>query len=170
MATVREMLNKISSIPAKAGLGDILEELIQASQNYTIDDPGLAIGTVSAAEVKIVTATVKYVAQNEFKSIATQEVAFTATDHDVADGSNANFLLTVNNAGTVAIIKGPDTTGTAVDPAIPDDVAVLGRVNIAASGAIFNATTDLLSAGHITDTYTDLSGRPIISLDDRTFV
>lgn len=147
-------------------------ELVRAQYNLLVADvqsaltgsillsaPGLAIGTSSAAKVKH-NELIYQVAGMRYK-VAAGEVAFTATTHDIADPDTnpreAIYVLSVNAAGTVTITKGADAAAdAAVAPATPAGEVKLGEVKIQHNGsAIFDASTDLLSAAHLTDTYTD---------------
>jgi hypothetical protein len=123
--------------------------------------PGLAIGTVDAAEIKITNAFT--VLCNGYPvTVAAQEVAFTATTHDIADPDanprEAYYLLCTDTQGNVSINKGADSAeDAAVAADIPAGETCFGRVKIQHDGtAIFDATTDLLSAAHLTVTYEDL--------------
>lgn len=123
--------------------------------------PNAAIGTVSAAEIAIDAFTV--VVKGVPVSVSAQEVAFTATTHDIADPDTnpreANFLLCINGAGTPVLAKGADAAAAAaVDPNVPTGTVAVARINIQHDGsAIFNATTDDLDAAHLTATFTDLA-------------
>jgi hypothetical protein len=121
--------------------------------------PTLAIGTTSAAEVKH--ADLIFQIDGMRYRIAAGEVAFTATDHDIADPDaaprEAVYVLSAGaGASTVTITKGTDAAAdAAVAPATPAGHVKFGEVKVQHNGsAIFNATTDLLSAAHLTDTYT----------------
>lgn len=173
--SMKDVLNNISRGTKGAGLGDKLDQIItllnqaRASSNRSLNAAGLVIGSVTASKVKI-TNTVGYLINNAFKSIATQEVLFTATTHDIAANASAVreavYVLTVNAAGTVAMTMGQivNGLGNAVVPAVlPASQAVIGQVRIAvAAGATpFTAATTLLSNGALTVTYTDLSMLPL---------
>lgn len=160
--TKLNQLNRAGSIaapgvPEAKRLGQYLKELHTRLLYRCCDNPGLAIGTSSPAEVKIANA-ISVVVNGLFVSVAAQEVGFTATTHDLADGETCRYLLSVDSAGSVTITKGTAvTSGTPDTPETPDGETAIGYVQLAASGAIFNATTDNLSAAHITDTYVDLA-------------
>lgn len=121
---------------------------------FVISDPTLAIGTSSKKAVK--NAAFSFQANGVTEAKAAAETAFTATTHDIADGSARAFTLSIATGGTVTITPGTAAVGTtATAPATPAGEAKMGEVLIAASGAIFNATTDDLDAAHLTVTYTD---------------
>lgn len=171
----REMLDNITRGTKAAGLGAKLDEIItlinqmSAWKNCSLSAAGLVIGSVSAAKVKIAN-TVNYVINGAFKSISTQEVAFTATTHDIPANASAVqeavYVLTVALNGTVSITMGLIATGSGkalVPDALPANQAVIGQVRIAvAAGATsFTAATTLLNNGALTVTYTDLESLPI---------
>ena len=174
--TAEEQLNRHNGVfkKIKDGFGTYLKRLVHQINNYALDAGTLAIGTSSAAEIKITNAMDIVCAGVKGTQVSAQEVAFTATTHDMADGFKCVYILTANSAGTVTITKGTEilTANYSLQeslPEIPADQALLGYVEIATSGAIFNATTDLLSAGHITDTYVDCLVDPYLQdLNDIT--
>lgn len=140
----------------------MLDSLQTAIGNMALSAAGLAIGSVSAAKVKIVN-TVTYLNGGVPKSKTTAEVAFTATTHDIAPHATlvqeAMYLLTLAADGTPTLTMGAIATGagTAVLPEIPSGGTPIGavRVAVAAGATPFDASSDNLSAGHITDTYYD---------------
>ena len=123
--------------------------------DVSLTSAGLAIGTTSKKEVKIAN-TVTFLIGGLFKAKTTAEVAFTATTHDVADGSTAFYVLSLNGSGTCTITKGADDAALSTIT-VPADNAVIGYLSIAASGAIFDATSDDLDAVHLTVTYVNAS-------------
>jgi hypothetical protein len=122
--------------------------------------PTLAIGTVSKKEIKITGAFNVMVDGRTFSEPA-QEVAFTATTHDIADPDanprEAYFILSIDGAGAVTITKGSDAAaGLAVLPSTPAGEVRFGYVLIQHDGTLpFDATTNDLDAAHLTVTYTD---------------
>jgi hypothetical protein len=139
-------------------------EALKKAGNVCLAAAGLAIGTVSAAEVKIAN-TVTYLNKGVFKSKTTAEVAFTATTHDITAvaGSvqEAVYLISLQADGTPIITKGATATGAgnAVIPSTPAGETAIGylRLAVAAGSTDFDATSDDLSAAHLTDTYVDFS-------------
>ena len=121
--------------------------------------PTLAIGTSSAAEVKNSAFEIRVNGVTEL--VAAGETGFTATTDDIADpdasGREIVYVLSVAAGGTITITPGTIAALAAgVAPSTPAGEVKMGEVLVAHDGsAIFNATTDLLSAAHITDTYTD---------------
>ena len=128
---------------------------------------GIVIGTGSAAKVKWGNSIVASVNGN-IVTVTTNEVAFTATSDDIAASASvvreAVYLVVVDSAGTVSLFKGTESSGsgTALWPECPTDKACVGavRVAVAAGSTPFDASTDLLSAGHITDTYYNTTCSP----------
>ena len=96
----------------------------------------------------------------ELKASVAAGTAFTATTHDIADpdaaGREALYVLSIATGGTITITKGADAAlAAAVRPAVPAGEIDLGQVLVAHDGsAVFNATTDALTAAHLTVTYT----------------
>lgn len=138
-------------------LKELLDDVIAAvnRQNNTtvLGNPTLAIGTSSKAKVK--NSAFAVMVDGVITAISATETAFTATTHDIADGKEAIFLVYLDGS-TITLLKGDDADADeAVCPDTPAGKVKIGEVKIAASGAIFNATTDDLDAAHITDTYTN---------------
>lgn len=137
------------------------------SKNLALSPAGLAIGVGSKAKVLIAN-TVVFLTDGVFASKTTAEVAFTATTHDIANDAllvqEACYLLSLDSSGTPTITKGATSSGagTASVPNPPAGDTVIGYVRIAvgAGATPFDASTDLLDAAHITDTYVDLAYVP----------
>jgi len=150
---LREELNKVVADleRLRAAVGD--------GNGVVTSAPTLAIGTSSAAEVKVAAFTVEQAGGT--RTISSAETAFTATTHDIADPDTdpreAYFTLSVDKADTITITKGSDAAeDAAVKIAGPPGELVIGWVLVQHNGsAIFNATTDDLDAAHITATYED---------------
>ena len=151
----------------RANADDYMDELVQlvkdAADRHDIRSlngsiGGICIGTGSAAKIKLAN-TVLALVMGTRVSLTSAEYAFTATDHDIAKSNQAIFVLSLDDTGAVTVTKGADHASAAVAPAVPDGEYALGQVKLVITGAaIFNASTDLLSDAHITDTYTDLLG------------
>lgn len=132
-----------------------------------VTSAGVVIGTGSAAKVKWGSSIVAVVNGN-IVTVTTNEQAFTATTHDIAASATvvreAVYALCVDTAGTTSLVMGDITSGsgTALWPVAPADLAIVGgvRVAVAAGSTSFDASTDLLSAGHITDTYYNVAFSP----------
>ncbi|KKN16088.1 hypothetical protein LCGC14_0979430 [marine sediment metagenome] len=152
----------------------IIREAEPNRQDFFLGTPLLAIGTSSAAEIK---------RTNPIRSIAgataivglelaAGEDAFTATTHDIAADADTPqerwYLLSSIDGAAVVVTPGTIADeGVAVPPAIPSDAAPIGLVKIvvAAGATPFNATTDLLSASHLTVTFEDLD-QQVYQADD----
>lgn len=134
----------------------------RAGDDFLLNMANLAIGVGDAA--KVLHGTFTKVVAGAVAEVATAEVAFAGAGDDIpADADlvqEAVYLLSVNAAGAVAILQGAivDGAGNAVVPNTPAAEAPLGHVRIAvAAGATpFDSTTDLLSAAHLTVTFTDM--------------
>lgn len=140
----------------------IARDLIQPRQDYVTTKPGLAIGTVSAAEVKVTNILVCVVG-GAVVELAAAEKGFTATTHDItadsADAQEAYFLLSTVDGINVVITKGTTADeGAGVPPAVPSNAAPIGLVKVVvdAGSTDFNATTDDLDASHLTTTFEDM--------------
>lgn len=143
-----------------------LVDTLHTEQSYrALSSPGLGIGTTAAGKVKIASTTV-YLHDGVFKSKTTAEVAFTATVHDIpaAAGSiqEACYLVCLAADGTPSLVMGDIATGAGAAK-LPEVSAYAGltpigylRLAVAAGATDFNASTDELSAAHLTDTYVNL--------------
>lgn len=139
----------------------------QRVANMNFSKPTIAIGSGSAAKV-LVTAGVQAYNMYMIEGLiyaypASQEIDFTATTDDIApDATTAQektYLVMLDSAGTGSLLGGDQADiGKSVAPEPPATKCVIGKVklSIAAGTTKFDASTDLLSASHITDTYTDL--------------
>ncbi len=145
----------------KAILNDIIEQVNNQGGLAIMGSPELAIGTSSAAKVKTSTFTV--VRDGVISTIAGAETAFTATTDDLVDGTGAVYLVYLDSTNAIKILKGTATTGGtgAVCPSVPAGGLKIGEVKVVTSGAAFDATTTLLSASTVTDTYTTKTDVPI---------
>lgn len=134
--------------------------ILKVVKCHGLASAGIVIGTSSAAQVKWGSSIVACVNGN-IVTVTTSEVAFTATTHDIPASAStvreAVYLVEVDSAGTVTLKMGEISSGagTAVWPAASTDKACVGavRVAVAAGSTPFDASTDLLSASHITDTF-----------------
>lgn len=139
----------------------VLDQAYRAMANRCLAAPGLCIGSSAPTAVKIAN-TVHYLVGGIFKSKTTAEVAFTATTHDIAaDADTARaawYLLSLDADGTPTLTMGEiaDASEAAL-PELPTTGTVIGavKVAVAAGSTKFDATSDNLSATHITDTYVD---------------
>ena len=145
----------------KTILNDIIEQANNQGGLAIMGSPEIAIGTSSAAKVKTSAFTV--VRDGVISTIAGAETAFTATTDDLVDGAGAVYLVYLDSANAIKILKGTATTGGtgAVCPSVPAGGLKLGEVKVVTSGAAFDASTTLLSADTVTDTYTTKTEVPI---------
>jgi len=144
-------------------LMDLFDELNTNLQNRCLTDPGVVRGTGDAHLVKL-GGTPTYLNGGIFYAASSAEVAFTATTHDIeADADTvqeACYLLCIDAADALTLHMGAIATGAgnALLPEIPTDLTPLGylRLQVAAGATDFDASTDLLSAAHLTDTFVDI--------------
>jgi hypothetical protein len=155
-------LNKKEGFAHQAFM-DMFDELNTNLKYRCLTDPGVVIGSGSAAKVKL-GGTPTYLNNGIFYAASSAEVAFTATTHDIpADADSiqeACYLLCIDASDALTLHMGAisSTDGGALLPEIPAGLTPLGylRLQVAAGATDFNASTDLLSAGHLTDTFVDL--------------
>jgi len=120
-----------------------------------LSNPTLAIGSVANTKVK--TSAFDYIKNGVIKTVAGAETAFTATTHDLADGYEAIYVLSLKLANESFVLTmgtaAKSSEASAVAPATPTGHLKLGEVKIATSGAAFDATTTALNAETLTVTY-----------------
>lgn len=142
---------------------DMFDELNTNLRNRCLTDPGVVIGTGSVAKIKL-GGTPTYLNGGIFYAASSAEAAFTATTHDIeADADTiqeACYLLCIDASDALTIHMGAIAAGSgnALLPEIPAGLTPLGylRLAVAAGATDFDASTDLLSAAHLTDTYYDI--------------
>lgn len=135
--------------------------------NMCFNKAGLAIGSGSKAKV-LIGNTVQFSVNGGAYTKTTAEVSFTATTMDIqanaASVQEACYLYSLQADGTPVVTMGEIATGAgnAVVPATPEDTSAIGylRLAVAAGSTSFDASTDLLDAAHLTDTYVDLHLNP----------
>jgi len=155
-------LQKVEGLSTQP-LMDLVDEMNTQIRNMALSTGGLCIGSSAPAKVKIAS-TIYYLSSGVFKNKTTAEVVFTATTHDITANADsiqgACYLLTLDASGTVTITKGTTVTGSgnALLPERPATGTPIGyvRIAVAAGSTDFDASTDNLSAAHLTDTYVDL--------------
>lgn len=142
-------------------LMDAFDALDTVEKYRCLSSAGLAIGSGSKAKVLIANTT-SFLYNGIFGSKTTAEVAFTATTHDIpanaASVQEAMYLLSFSDvSGTPVLTMGTIASGAgnAKLPEIPAAHTPVGavRIAIAAGATAFDASSDNLDAGHITDTY-----------------
>lgn len=142
---------------------DLVRALKEAATNVAATSCGLAIG--SSSKKAVATGTFHYWSDGSFKRKAAVETAFTATTHDItADAGAAQerfYLFSISSAGTITVTAGTQgAVGAGTCPALPSGDTPIGllRLEVAAGPTDFDATTDELDEGHITDEYTSFVG------------
>lgn len=162
--------------PAKAlsqqSLITLIENMSIASDNQALSLAGLTQGSGVNTKVKVAN-TVTYTCSGKLYSKTTAEVAFTTTTDDIpanaASIQERVYMVTVNAAGTLAIVAGTIATGAgaALLPERPaDGTTPIGylRITVAAGATPFTAnTTQPVTAGAITAVYQDGYPRPRFS-------
>jgi len=161
-----------SAVQGQQELADFLEARYRyAIYNKTASSAGLAIGTGSTAKVLIAN-TVTYTVANIWKSKTTAEIAFTATTMDIAASASsvqeAVYFVCLDASGTPSLVMGTIAAGAgnAKYPELPAaTLTVIGavRIAVAAGSTMFDASSDALSAGHLTVTYYNFATAPIAS-------
>jgi hypothetical protein len=140
-----------------------LDSIDTAIKNQCFAAVGMCIGSSAPEKVKIAN-TVVFTSGGVFKSKSTAEIAFTANTHDIAASASAVqeaiYLVTLAADGTPTLTMGTIASGTG-NAKFPDRPATgtpigAARIAIAAGATKFDASSDALSAGHITDSYYDL--------------
>lgn len=146
-------------------LMDLLDTLVRPTASFS--NVGLTIGTTSTAKVKIgVASSCTFGGVFGTALAANTEVAFTATTHDIPASASAVqeacYLLSVDSAGAATLTMGAiaSGSGSALVPDCPAGNCPIGylRLAVAAGATSFDATSDALSAGHLTDTYYSIGG------------
>ena len=135
-------------------IDDLEEDINRSSNDKLLSNPTLVIGTSSKAKIKH--SAFNVIRDGVISTVSAGEVAFTATTHDIASGYGAVYNVYLNGSNAVTILKGTATLlGTgAVCPATPAGGLKIGEVKIVTT-ALFDATTTLLDAETVTDTYTN---------------
>jgi hypothetical protein len=136
---------------------------VSAGQSALLGSTTLAIGTTSAAAVKVTNASYALVG-GALVAISAAEVPLTGIN--VADGASNAVGIFVNAAGVLSAVAGTPhaTVAGIVLPQANATRALLGYVIITSSGAVFTGGTTLLSAGTVTDVYINTVG-PIAQAD-----
>lgn len=159
---------EIRNADYKVNIAEGLDSILDSIANMAMNSGELAIGTSSKAKVKVVK-DLFFQVDGVMKMIAAgTEIAFTATTDDItanATTAQERTYILASNGTTTKLVGGVQAaSGASVDPteavleaAVAGYVA-LGRVKIviAAGETPFDASTDLLDAAHITDTYENL--------------
>jgi hypothetical protein len=144
-------LNNLAPVARACKLGYMLDALcgIARGEEVMTSQVTLSIGTSAPAKVKV-SAVTGYVNGVWFTANA-QEVAFTATGHDVLDTKWATYRISIVANGTVTITMSASVYSTralavAALAAVPAAEVDLGYVIVHANGALFDASTTSLAA------------------------
>jgi len=138
----------------KALVDDLEDRLNRVNNDRLLSNPTLVIGTSSKAKIKHSAFVV--MRDGVITAVSGGEVAFTATTDDIASGYGAVYNIYLDASNTVKILKGTATLlGAGAEcPATPAGGFKIGEVKIVTT-ALFDATTTLLDAETVTDTYTN---------------
>jgi hypothetical protein len=152
-----------TALPAAGQNVKVRTGAVASGQSALLGSTTLAIGSVSAADVKVT--------NNSYALVGGVLVAITAaevdlTGIDITDGTSNAVGIFVNAAGTLSAVAGTAAATVAgiVLPQASATRALLGYVIITTTGADFTGGTTLLSAGTVTDVYIDTVG-PIAQAD-----
>jgi hypothetical protein len=133
----------------------LADQLTMVGGTYPRTSAGLVIGTTKP-RVGTVAFTYQIGGLGYAKAAVAAGTAFTDTTHDIADGKENTFLLSIATGGTITITMGTVGTGegnAGAIAALPTGECAIGLVTIYAEGAAFNANTNDLDATHLTVTY-----------------
>ncbi len=153
--TYEARINETAPALNAAKVGGILNELckIHNGGDVLATTPVIALGSTDSTDMEF-TNTLYSWFDGVLNTTTTQEEAFTATTHDVADGKFASFQysLASNDATTLTVSAATyatfDSAVTAL-AAVPSGQVSIGYVVIGADGALFNATTTRLDASTV---------------------
>ena len=123
---------------------DVLSAIQAQLVDVCLTDPGLAIGTSNATDIKLANST-HILQDGELKELGVQEVAISGDD--VTNGNYDVFVVYVDSTGSLATAQGTQASSLAgVEfPSIPEDAVVVGFiiVNPTGTGDFDPGTTDL---------------------------
>ena len=142
------------SLEFKALLEDLEDAMDRTINDRVLSNPTLVIGSSSAAKVK--NSAFSVIRSGVISAVGSTETDFTATTDDIAAGYGAVYNIYLDASNVIKILKGTATLlgAGAVAPATPSGGLKIGEVKVVTT-ALFDATTTLLSAATVTDTYTD---------------
>ncbi len=157
MPDLNQLSKGIPDAGSAEGLRKALQNLYIRMNTQALEPAGLAVGTGSAAKVKIVNDVICIVKSRPVKIAAATEVTLAGT---IADGAYNAVAIEANAAGTTSAKLGTAATtrAGAVLPAWSEDKARLGYVFLHASGAAITLGTTLLSSGQCIVDYVDTPG------------
>jgi len=157
MPNLNQILKGIPDAGSSDAIRKALQNLFIRANTVALEPAGLAIGTGSAAKVKIVNDVICLVESRPVKIAAASEVTLAGT---IADAAYNAIAIETNAAGTVSAKLGTAATTQAavVLPAWSEDKARLGYAFIHASGAAITLGTTLLNSGQCIVDYVDTPG------------
>jgi len=154
-------LNQMNPVAKAVSLGDYVEALgsIVRGESILTDGPTMAIGTTANTSIKL--GGFKCFDNGLYYGTASaNEVALTATTHDVDSAGHASFRVSFDAADTTFTITMSDSDGygtlaqaVAAVPSTPAGEVNLGYFTISADSNAFDATTDSLSNDDFTVGY-----------------
>jgi hypothetical protein len=145
------------------------QKLIDAFQNYSLGNALVAEGTNSAT-IKLTNAVDFVINGQVYTKAATDNIAITATGA-VASGTTVYYLVTIDTAGTVALVAPPAAIAGNADatPQIlatqPANTACLAVLKVVATATYTPGTTDLGSQ----DTWAQICRYPVGEVTALTF-
>ena len=134
--------------------------------NMCFQSAGIATAT-TAAKIKTVTATVAYLNDGAFLSLAATDNFWTLTGSVVPIGSFTKYLLLVTNGAASVLQSSVSTTSLAacVYPSYPDGASIFGFFSVSAVTAAFTpGTTTTATGGGITTAFTNGIDKALLPL------
>ncbi len=159
MARKRQVERLDQSIP-ETGLGtklDAIITLLNRMANSVLNVGGVAIAS-TASKVKLAAA-IDYLVDGVLTTKGITDDFWTLTGANLAAGYTRKYLLLIDASGAATVLASDDRltaqAAACVFPAVPAGKSVVGMLQVDTGGAAFVPGTTLLSAGTVTDTYTD---------------
>ncbi len=122
-------------------LNKLIQQVALGMPGVLLSDPDMRVGTTDAAEVKF--SAFNYTVRGLIETSAAQEVALTATTHDVAASKEAWLTVLIASGGTITLVQGADQTiGTVLKAIGGDNLVIVGYIKIVTGTTGFNAVTD----------------------------
>jgi len=126
--------------------------------NQCLASAGIATATTTS-KLKIVTATVSFMVDGAFQSIAATDNFWTLTGSVVPIGSYTKYLLLVNSAGAASVLQSSVSQvslAACIYPSYPDGFSIFGVFSVTCTTAAFTpGTTTTASGGGITTAITN---------------
>lgn len=165
-ATVVEVANDAPEGGTGAAMLAAIQHLILRRDNATFSSGAIAHGT-TATDVKT-TATVTYLIDGVFKSLAATDDFWQLTGDVLSAGDVQRWLLCVDASGTASVVEGNKSDSVAgvtfsdvtasdghVYPSPGPSLAVVGILSVTVNSSTFTPGTTALTAGTITVAYLD---------------